>query len=664
MAFLHLPAGLFASRTLEQFRQMDGFIKAQFFGILFELGIEALCQRFCAVFGGGTVGVLLLTQPCTDISVRNLQRFVPKNVCIRAQEHTDAAVKIVELVTAPPHDLAQGRLRQRFRGRQQAADGPAPECLVLLLRPEKVVEPPGKSFVQTYGIILGSFQCTLFQQHFAHHFGIEEHALTAVGQGVQRSIPLGVLSKLRFQALDKIRPDVRTVLRGTAVQLNLRGVTHGLQHRRGPARQHQHPKPAGQAGRTLCQQPGQCVPLRRTALIQTIHHDGHGLLPAVHGVGNVRPQQGLEQFILGQLFQCGLVLRQGAQKILPVVRQMAGQLERQRLQHHGGVVEGVHVAAAEQIGRHAPVVVGIMHRKGTLAHRRHAAEQTDLFAVRVIQPLFHLFFQPFAPHIRLFQQGILGAGVGIDIQPLPQLLDLAVEGHILPAFQHLEQFLHLCLEPPCIRVRPLRFLFTPVGHIQPLVLPHGGRRLYLFFRPQQNAVHLAAVFALHTHRNGQLVQADAALPGGVGRQAGHHLLTVLDALLNAAPSVVPGTNIALIEPRLIPGRFPRPDGFQDFPADLTFRMPIAHKDPDRRSFIHSDPSSFRRYPVPGVSHLCASIPRFSAFRQEGRGILWVSSTSSLFFLLARFLLRADGVCVIVYKEVIHRCFSGGGSCYA
>ena len=507
----------------------------------------------------------------------NGQRVVPERIDAPAQKHIDALAEIPQLPGRPAHHPPECSLRQRCLCTEQAAQRQTPVPAVIVPVREEILEPRREHGVQTLRVFFRSRKGATLLQQAAHHLCIEKGPLTAGREGLQRSVPLRVLCKLCLQARFIIRPDVGPVRGCVGRDLQFPGTGRISRHGRGGAGHDQDAQPSGQAVGIGRQRARQCIFLRAAALVQTVHHQYHRLVAAIHREPQRLFQQPREQLLFRKALQLRLVFRQMHQKALPVLRQAAGQQIGQCLDHRAGCIVHLHVTAAEQAGRHPGIVMGIVHRKGTLAHARPAVQQTHPFACRVIHPMLQIFLQPCAPHEPLLQQGVLAAGVIIDVQMVMDVLDLPVELPGLLAVQHTEQFLHLPAEPFCKHIRPRCLLLLPVRHVQPLLVPDGGWRLHLLLRRQKDTVDVAA---LDTHCNGQFIQADPPFPGRMRRQAGHHGIAAAHSFLDGNAPVVAGSDVALVEPWVIAVLLQR---CTDALADLTFGVAITQEQPHRLS---------------------------------------------------------------------------------
>ena len=145
------------------------------------------------------------------------------------------------------------------------------------------------------------------------------------------------------------------------------------------------------------------------------------------------------------------------------------------------------------------------------------------------------------------------ARVGRDgLEMAVERFDLAGKAPAFVALHHPDDLGEFGLIPLLPRRLARRAPLLPVVHVEPLDVADAGRRLHLRLALDEDGLNVAA---LHADGDGDFVEADAGVAGGMFREEGENAVAAGDAVGDGAPPVVAGFDLALVEPDIVPALF-------------------------------------------------------------------------------------------------------------
>src|SRR5205823_2008515 len=173
-------------------------------------------------------------------------------------------------------------------------------------------------------------------------------------------------------------------------------------------------------------------------------------------------------------------------------------------------------------------------------------------AIGRVTPLLDCLEEPPTADEALAQQsgdtGVRGSGPQVS----PKLFDLPSKAAALLTLYHAENLGELLLIPPATVGAAEVALLPPVMHVQPLDVADAGRRLHLRLALHQDGLDVASP---HPNGDSNLVKAHARIACRVSGEKGDKFVARGDAFCDRATPVVPGFDLALVEPHLVPACF-------------------------------------------------------------------------------------------------------------
>ena len=155
-----------------------------------------------------------------------------------------------------------------------------------------------------------------------------------------------------------------------------------------------------------------------------------------------------------------------------------------------------------------------------------------------------------------------------------------------------------------IPLLPRRFVcgvtFFPVVHVEPLDVADAWRRLHLALALDEDGLDVAA---FDTDGDGDFVEADAGVAGGMLREERQHAVALQNAVGDGAPPFVAELDLALVEPDIVTAFFQV--GLDAAHQLLIAVVAIAEEDP------HGGYGFFQRY-----LSMFGADPEFADLRQR------------------------------------------------
>ena len=134
-----------------------------------------------------------------------------------------------------------------------------------------------------------------------------------------------------------------------------------------------------------------------------------------------------------------------------------------------------------------------------------------------------------------------------------ECFDLTGKAPALVALHDRDDFSEFGLIPWLPRCLARGAPFLPVVHVEPLDVADAERRLHLPLALDEDGLDVAA---LHADGDGDLIEADAGVAGGMFREEGQHAVALQNAVGDGTPPFVAELDLGLVEPDVVP-RFSR-----------------------------------------------------------------------------------------------------------
>ena len=142
--------------------------------------------------------------------------------------------------------------------------------------------------------------------------------------------------------------------------------------------------------------------------------------------------------------------------------------------------------------------------------------------------------------------------VAARLEKIFERFDFAGKAPALVALHNGDDFSKLGLIPLLPRRLACSAAFFPVVHVEPLDVADAGRRFHLALALDEDGLDVAAFGA---DGDGDLVEADAGVTGGMLREEGQHAVALQNAVGDGAPPFVAELDLGLVEPDIVAALF-------------------------------------------------------------------------------------------------------------